>query len=177
MPTLNWVNPWPITQKGLCVCYSNWLSINQVCFMHLNYIPWHNHLLLKWSREKKETSKAVLGFLSRVIVCGGVCVHCNSDLPWNNLCHEAVCEWKPSLYTTLTTVHTRHSPNAFLWMGQLAIWMKTLNKLSNSWRHVPRGLVHINTTWALALVLCMCRGTEEPIRMLFLSTHKKENDS
>lgn len=35
------------------------------------------------------------------------------------------------------------------------------------------GLSHINTTWAVAIVLCMCRGTEEPIRMLFLSTHKK----
>lgn len=176
MPTVNWVNRGPITQKGLCVCCANWLSINQVRFMHLNDIPWHNHLLLKWSREKRETSKAALGFLSRVTVwC--VCACCNSDLPWHTLCHEAVCEWKPSLYTTLTTVPTRHSPNAFLWMAQLAIWMKTLNKLSNSWRHVPRGWVHINTTWALALVLCMCRGTEEPIRMLFLSTHKKENYS
>lgn len=137
--------------------------------MCLNYTSWLNHFLLKIKEEEKDIRKAVLKFLRWVHV---LYVHVvtqiyHKTVPWG------YCEWKPSLHTTLTRVPTRHSPKAFLWMGQIAIWMKTLNKLYNSWQHVPGGLSHITTTWAVAIVLSMCRGTEEPIRMLFLSAHKK----
>lgn len=40
-----------------------------------------------------------------------------------------------------------------------------------------RGIVPCNATWAVAIVLCMRGGPGEPIGMLFLSTHKKENHS
>lgn len=66
--------------------------------MHLNYIPWHNHLLLKWSREKKETSKAVLGFLSRVIVCG-VCVYVVTQIYHETTCAARRCVSGSLLFT------------------------------------------------------------------------------
>lgn len=66
--------------------------------MHLNYIPWHNHLLLKWSREKKETSKAVVGFLSRVTV-RGVCVYVVTQIYHETTCATRRCVSGSLLFT------------------------------------------------------------------------------
>lgn len=91
--------------------------MKQVCFIHLNYTLWVNHLLLKYKRRKvkwggNRQGKAVLEFLGWVWVCV-VCALENADLPLNKLYHRGHYELRASLHTTLTTVPARHSPVSF----------------------------------------------------------------
>lgn len=100
----------------------------------------------------------------------------NTDLPLNKLYHRGHSELRASLHTTLTTVPTRHSP-------RLSVNGTHRHMDEDTEQAVPllatcaRGIVPCYTTWAVAIVRRLYRGTEEPSRMLFLSTQKKENYS
>lgn len=163
-------------ERSLCGTLTCLLSITRV--QHTRTLPAYL-TACSWTRGiKKHQYPWREHVRARASMCYCVCVSCGLAEPQLSTPYEGGGHARRlPLHTTLTTVPTRRSPDASLWMGQIAIWMKTLNKLYNSWRHVPGGLSHINATWAVAIVLCLCGGTEQPIRMLFLSTHRKENCS
>lgn len=157
-----------------------WHFIKQVGFMHLNYTLWVNHLLLKNRRRQvkwggNRQGKAVLEFLGWAWVCVG-CAPENTDSPLNKRHHRGHSELR-----ALFTLHwPRYLPGTAPCLsvnGTHRHMDEDTEQAYHSQRHVPGGLPRVTTTWAVAIVRCLYRGTEEPSRMLFLSTQKKENYS